>query len=96
MLLDNAPIVYRSIPPIILISSLFVAMRVVRLTFDISRAVVEELEIEQHDENEVRFNVSGVITGVDADKLRKALTAKDVEPVSLTIETGYDEDTASD
>ena len=61
----------------------------VQLTLDISEAVVEELEVERHGEDQVRFDVGGVVTDVDADELQRALTAEDVEPISLTIETGY-------
>ena len=68
----------------------------VELTLDISKAVVEELDVKRHGEDEVRFDMSGAVTDVDADKLQRALTAEDVEPVSLTIETGHDEDSASD
>ena len=68
----------------------------VKLTLDISEAVVEELDVKRQGEDEVRFDVGGVVTDVDADKLRRALTAEDVEPISLTIETGYDENSASD
>ena len=67
----------------------------VELTLDISEAVVEELDVKRYGEDEVRFDMSGAVTDVDADKLQRALTAEDVEPVSLTIETGYDENSAS-
>ena len=75
---------------------LIVVIYMVELTLDISEAVVEELYVERHGEDEVRFDVGGVVTDVDADKLQRALTAEGVEPVSLTIETGYDENSASD
>ena len=68
----------------------------VQLTLDISEAVVEELDVKRQGEDEVRFDVGGVVTDVDADKLQRALTAEDVEPISLTIETGYNTVSVSD
>ena len=67
-----------------------------QITLDISTAAIEDIDIERQGEDEVRFDVSGVVTNIDNDKLHQALTAKNVEPISLTIETGYDEDSASD
>ena len=67
-----------------------------QLTLDISAASIEDLNIERQSEDEVRFDVSGVVTNIDNDKLHEALTAQNVEPVSLTIETGYNEASVSD
>lgn len=73
-----------------------VVICMVQLTLDISEAVVEELDVKRHGEDQVRFDVGGVVTDVDADKLQRALTAEDVEPISLTIETGYNAASVSD
>ena len=58
------------------------------ITVDLSR--IQEIQIERIDESDVRVWVEGRID--DDDAVDEVLRARKIEPVSLTVDIGDDDD----
>ena len=69
----------------------------VEVTLDLTETEIATLDLERTaGGGKLQFSVEGEVRGLPDEKLEQLLKSQAIEPVSLTVETGYEDESDSE